>query len=72
MLLSVFYAVGCVAMLYAYKLGTFTIVSPLRQTGIVLTVLLALAFLKAERTDVVKKIVAAIVCTLGVILIVAK
>jgi drug/metabolite transporter (DMT)-like permease len=72
MLLSVFYAVGCVAMLYAYKLGTFTIVSPLRQTGIILTVLMALVFLKSERTQIARKVAAAAVCTLGVILIVAK
>jgi drug/metabolite transporter (DMT)-like permease len=71
-LLSVFYAVGCTAMLFAYKLGTFTIISPLRQAAIIVTVLLALIFLKAERTQVTKKIVAAIVCALGVALIVVN
>jgi drug/metabolite transporter (DMT)-like permease len=70
LLLSVFYAIGCVTMLYAYTLGTLTLVSPLRQTGIILTVLMALAFLKAERTQVKRKITAAVICTLGVILIV--
>lgn len=69
--LSIFYAVGCVAMLYAYKLGTFTLVSPLRQTGIILTVLLALLFLHSERNRIGRKIAAALVCTLGVGLIVA-
>jgi len=72
MLLSVFYAIGCVAMLYAYKLGTFTVVSPLRQTGIILTVLLALALLRTERKQVGRKLAAAAICSLGVVLIVAN
>lgn len=71
-LLSIFYAIGCVAMLYAYKFGTFTVVSPLRQTGIILTVLLALVFLSGERVGVRKKLIAALVCTVGVIFIVAN
>ena len=69
--LSLFYAVGCAAMLYAYKLGSLAIVSPLRQTGIILTVLIAFVFLKAERTNVWKKLLAALVCCAGVMLIVA-
>lgn len=68
--LGVIFAIGCVAMLYAYKLGTFTLVSPLRQTSIIFTVLLALTFLKAERKHLGKKIIAAAICTLGVVLIV--
>lgn len=70
LVLSVFYAVGCVAMLYAYKLGSFTVVSPLRQTGIIVTVLLALLFLRTERTMIGRKLLAAAICSLGVILIV--
>lgn len=70
LLLGVFYAIGSVAMLFAYKYGTLTLVSPLRQTGIIVTVLLALLFLKAERNRVARKIIAATICFIGVVLIV--
>lgn len=69
-LLGVFYAIGSVAMLYAYKTGTFSLVSPLRQTGIIVTMILALLFLSVERVRIRRKVVASIVCTLGVILLV--
>ncbi len=70
LLLGVFYAVGSVAMLYAYKTGTFSLVSPLRQTGIIVTVILALLLLKPERTRVKRKALASLICTLGVVLLV--
>lgn len=69
-LLGVFYAIGSVAMLYAYKEGTFSLVSPLRQTGIIVTVVLALLLLPAERIRIGRKIAAAAICTLGVALLV--
>lgn len=68
--LSVFYGLGSLMMLFAYKYGSFAIVSPLRQTSIVVTVLLALVLLPAERNRIRKKILAAAICTLGVVLIV--
>lgn len=70
MLLGIFYAVGSVTMLFAYKYGTFTLVSPLRQTSIIVTVLLALAFLPTERNRIKQKIWAAAICFVGVALIV--
>lgn len=70
LLLSLFYAVGSLAMLFAYREGTFSIVTPLRQTSIIVTVLLALVFLSKERTRINLKIESAIVCFVGVILIV--
>lgn len=70
-LLGLFYAIGSVAMLYAYRTGTLSEVSPLRQTGIVGTVLLALVLLPAERVNISRKIVAAAVCSVGVVLLVA-
>lgn len=69
-LLGVFYAIGSVAMLYAYKEGTFSLVSPLRQTGIIVTVLLAFLLLPVERIRIGRKIAAAAICTLGVVLLV--
>jgi drug/metabolite transporter (DMT)-like permease len=70
LLLGIFYATGSLAMLFAYKVGTFTIVSPLRQTSIIVTVLLALLFLPQERNRIERKIIAAVICVTGVVLIV--
>lgn len=69
-LLGILYGVGSLAMLFAYKEGTFTIVSPLRQTGIIVTTLLALLCLRQERNRIGRKLLAAFVCCVGVILIV--
>ena len=69
-LLGVFYGTGSATMLFAYKYGSFAVVSPLRQTSIIVTVLLALALLPNERSGLRKKLFAAALCTLGVILIV--
>ncbi|MBC7564796.1 DMT family transporter [Candidatus Saccharibacteria bacterium] len=68
--LAVFYGIGSLAMLFAYKEGSFTIISPLRQTSIIVTVLLALAFLPQERNRIGRKILAALICAVGVVLIV--
>lgn len=68
--LGFFYGIGSLTMLFAYKYGTFAVVSPLRQTSIIVTVLLALTFLPMERNRIRRKILAAAVCMLGVILIV--
>lgn len=68
--LGIFYGIGAFTMLLAYKYGDLAIVSPLRQAGVVVTVLLALSFLPAERTNIAKKILAATICTVGVVLIV--
>ena len=68
--LAVFYAVGSLTMLLAYKYGSFATVSPLRQTSIVVTVLLALTFLPAERNRVRRKLLAATICMAGVVLII--
>jgi drug/metabolite transporter (DMT)-like permease len=64
--LALFYAGGCAAMLFAYKYGEFSVVSPLRQAGVVLTVLLALLFLRQERTHIPRKLIAAGICLVGI------
>ncbi len=69
-LLGIFYGLSSLAMMFAYQLGTFAIVSPLRQTSIIVTVLLALTFLPAERNTIGRKLLAALVCTTGVVLII--
>ena len=69
-LLGIFYGIGSLTMLFAYKEGTFAVVSPLRQTSIIVTTLLALLFLSQERTRIGKKVLAALICFIGVILII--
>jgi drug/metabolite transporter (DMT)-like permease len=69
-LLAVFYGIGSLAMLFAYKAGSLAIISPLRQTSIIVTVLLALAFLPQERNRIRRKVLAALICAVGVVLIV--
>lgn len=68
--LAVFYGIGSLTMLFAYKYGSFAVVSPLRQVSIIITVLLALMFLVNERNRVGRKLAAAFICMLGVVLIV--
>lgn len=68
--LGIFYGIGSLAMIFAYKYGDFSIVTPLRQTSIVVTVLCALLLLKNERNRIAIKIAAAVVCFVGVALIV--
>jgi drug/metabolite transporter (DMT)-like permease len=70
LLLGVLYGAGSLAMLYAYREGTFAVVTPLRQTSIIVTTLLALAILPAERTRLPVKIGAAVAAFIGVLLIV--
>jgi drug/metabolite transporter (DMT)-like permease len=70
LLLGVFYAIGSLTMLFAYKVGAFSTVTPLRQTSIVITVLLALLLITNERNRIVLKLISALVCFIGVVLIV--
>lgn len=65
--LALFYGVGSLAMLYAYKEGAFAVISPLRQTGIIVTTFLALLFIASERHNIGRKILAALLCFLGVV-----
>jgi drug/metabolite transporter (DMT)-like permease len=68
--LAIFYAIGSLAMLYAYREGSIAIVSPLRQTGIIITTLLAFIFIAQERRHIWRKIFAAVICFVGVVAIV--
>lgn len=70
LILGVLYAIGSLAMLYAYREGAFAVVTPLRQTSIIITVLLALLFIKSERNRVPRKLMAAAMCVVGVVMIV--
>jgi drug/metabolite transporter (DMT)-like permease len=70
LVLTVFYAIGSLAMLYAYREGTFSVVTPLRQSSIIITTLLALLLISSERTRITRKIIAAALCFIGVIMII--
>lgn len=70
LVLCTIYAVGNVAMSYAYIEGPFSLVAPVRQSGIIITALLAFVFLKDERKNISRKLAAAAICTAGVILLV--
>ncbi|TAH32383.1 EamA family transporter [Candidatus Saccharibacteria bacterium] len=70
LLLGVLYGLGSLAMLYAYRKGTFSVVTPLRQTSIMVTTLLALVFLANERTRILVKLAAAAISFVGACLLV--
>lgn len=70
LVLAVVYALGNVAINYAYIEGPFSLVAPVRQAGIIITALLAFAFMQDERTNITRKLIAASICTFGVILLV--
>ena len=65
--LALFYGIGSLAMLYAYKEGALAVISPLRQTGIIVTTFLALLFISAERHNIKRKLLAALLCFAGVV-----
>ena len=69
-IVAVIYALGNAAMNYAYLYGPFSLVAPIRQAGIIVTALLAFAFMRSERTNTARKLTAAAMCTFGVIVLV--
>jgi drug/metabolite transporter (DMT)-like permease len=71
LILGALYGLGSIAMLYAYQLGTFSVVTPLRQSAIIITTLLALLFFVNERIRMKAKLLAALMCFIGVVLIVS-
>jgi drug/metabolite transporter (DMT)-like permease len=70
LLLGIFYSIGSASMLLAYKYGNLTLVSPLRQTGIIVTTILAILLIKDERNRIIIKSIAAIISFIGVVLLI--
>lgn len=68
-LLGTLFAISSVTLLEAFKTGSVSLIAPLHATTIIVTVLLAIAFL-GERTRLRWKTAAAMVCFMGVLLIV--
>ena len=70
LLLGVFYSIGSLTMLYAYRKGLFAVVTPVRQSSIIVTTILALVLMPSERDHMLRKVVASIACFTGVVMIV--
>lgn len=68
-LLGIFFSIQALTQLEAYRKGNASLIAPLLQTNIIVTILLAIIFLH-ERTRLWHKATAALVCFLGVLLIV--
>lgn len=69
-LVGLLLSAGGISLLLAYSVGDVSAVSPLRQMSIVVTVLLALFFLPQERTRLLPKTLAMVLCFLGAVFIV--
>lgn len=69
LLLGVIYSISSLASLLAFTKGNVNLVAALQQTGIIVTTLLAIVFLK-EHTRLWRKGIAAAVCFIAVLLIV--
>jgi len=68
--LGVLYGLGSLAMMIAYRDGPLSLISPLRQSSVLVTTILAFAVFRSERTDITKKLAAALICAVGAALIV--
>lgn len=68
LVLAASFGIANLAMLAAYKRGSITLIAPLLQTSIIVTVLIGIAFL-GERTKLWHKLAAAVVCFVGVLII---
>lgn len=68
-LLGLFYAVSAITIFLAYQIGkNASQIAPLNQTATIITVVLSVIFLK-ERTDLLRKLLGAIISFAGVILV---
>ncbi|HSX07543.1 MAG TPA: EamA family transporter [Candidatus Saccharimonadales bacterium] len=66
--LAIVWAVDNLASLGAYKAGTVSIVAPILQSSVILSVLIAIIFLH-ERSHLKRKVAASVVCFFGVLLL---
>lgn len=68
-LLGIFFSISAVTLLIAFQKGSVSLIAPLQQTTIILTMLLGVFFLK-EKSHILRKILSAFLCFVGVLLIV--
>ncbi|HVF69779.1 MAG TPA: DMT family transporter [Xanthomonadales bacterium] len=69
LLLCILFAVCNLASLAAYQVGKVSVITPLMQTNVIITVILAIIIL-GERKRLWQKVMAAVVCFIGVLLII--
>jgi drug/metabolite transporter (DMT)-like permease len=69
-LIALVWSIDNIASLAAYKLGKVSVVAPLLQTSIILSVLVSILFLH-ERSRLYWKLLAAVVCFMGVVLLIS-
>jgi len=68
-LLGIFYAISAITIFLAYQVGkNASQIAPLNQTATIITVVLSVIFLR-ERSDLLRKLLGAIVSFVGVVLI---
>ncbi|OGM21103.1 hypothetical protein A2863_03080 [Candidatus Woesebacteria bacterium RIFCSPHIGHO2_01_FULL_38_9b] len=67
--LSLFDTLGMLALFFAYQMGgKASVISPLSATKVIVTVVLAIIFLK-ERDNITKKLVGSVIAVIGVVLL---
>jgi drug/metabolite transporter (DMT)-like permease len=69
LLLGLLFSISAVTLITAYQKGDVSLIAPLQQTTLIITILLAVFFLH-EKTRLWQKIAAAATCFVGVLLIV--
>ncbi len=67
-LLAIIFSICNITLLTAYQYGKASLIAPLQQTSLIVTIVLAIIFLR-ERTRLWQKAIAATVCFLGVLLV---
>lgn len=69
LLLAIVFSISSLTSLLAYTRGNVSLVGVLQQTGIIVTTILAVLFLR-ERTNLLRKAMATVICFVAVLLIV--
>jgi drug/metabolite transporter (DMT)-like permease len=68
-ILGVFYAISALTIFFAYQIGRNAVqIAPLNQTSMILTVILAIIFLK-EKSQLTRKLVGVILSFIGILLL---
>lgn len=71
LLLCFIFSISGVTLLQAYQSGNISLVAPLRQTGVIVTLLLGVVFLQ-EHENLRRKFLASLVCFIGALLVVSS
>lgn len=69
LILGILFSISAVALITAFQYGNVSLIAPLQQTSLILTIILAVIFL-GEKSRLGHKVAAAAICFAGVVLIV--